>query len=95
MADDPASAERKLDAAVAELTGALGSCVVSTDGRPLPAVVGGLLAERGARVALAESCTGGLIASRLTDVPGSSAYVHAGWVLYSMRRKWRWVSMPR
>ena len=87
VADDPASAEGKLDAAVAELTGALGSCVVSTDGRPLPAVVGGLLAERGARLALAESCTGGLIASRLTDVPGSSAYVHAGWVLYSNEAK--------
>ena len=80
---DPATGGRVLDAAVAELAGVLGSCVVSTDGRSLPAVVGELLQRRGARVAVAESCTGGLIASRLTDVPGSSAYVHAGWVLYS------------
>ncbi len=87
VADDPVRAERTLDGAVAELEAALGSAVVSTDGRSLPAVVGALLAERGARVALAESCTGGLMASRLTDVPGSSAYVHAGWVLYSNEAK--------
>ncbi len=83
VGDDPEAGGRVLDAAVAELAGVLGSCVVSTDGRSLPEVVGELLQRRGARVALAESCTGGLIASRLTDVPGSSAYVHAGWVLYS------------
>ena len=57
------------------------------DGRSLPEVVGELLRRRRARVAVAESCTGGLIASRLTDVPGSSAYVHAGWVLYSNEAK--------
>ena len=84
---DPDAGERVLDAAVAELAGVLGSCVVSIDGRSLPQVVGGLLRRRGARVAMAESCTGGLIASRLTDVPGSSAYVHAGWVLYSNEAK--------
>lgn len=87
VADDPVSAERMLDEAVDELAVALGRCVVSTDGRSLPVVVGGLLAERGARLALAESCTGGLIASRLTDVPGSSAYFQAGWVLYSNEAK--------
>lgn len=87
VADDPSMAERTLDDAVAELTAALGNAVVSTDGRSLPAVVGALLGERGARLAVAESCTGGLIASRLTDVPGSSAYLHAGWVLYSNEAK--------
>lgn len=84
---DPESGERVLDAAVAGLAGVLGSCVVSVDGRSLPQVVGELLRRRGARIAIAESCTGGLIASRLTDVPGSSAYVHAGWVLYSNEAK--------
>ena len=47
----------------------------STDGRKLEAVVGDLLVGRGLRIAVAESCTGGLITSRLTDVPGSSRYV--------------------
>ncbi len=87
VAEDPATAERTLDDAVEELAAALGSAVVSTDGQSLPAVVGARLVERGARVAVAESCTGGLIASRLTDVPGSSAYVEAGWVLYSNEAK--------
>ena len=84
---DPEAGGSVLDAAVAELAGVLGNSVVSTDGRSLPEVVGDLLQRRGARVAVAESCTGGLIASRLTDVPGSSAYVHAGWVLYSNEAK--------
>ena len=84
---DPEAGERVLETAVKELAGVLGNCVVSTDGRSLPEVVGGLLRRRGARVAIAESCTGGLIASRLTDVPGSSAYVHGGWVLYSNEAK--------
>ncbi len=84
---EPEAGARVLDAAVADLAGVLGNSVVSTDGRSLPEVVGELLRRRGARVALAESCTGGLIASRLTDVPGSSAYVHGGWVLYSNEAK--------
>ena len=87
VGDDPQATGRILDAAVAALAGVLGNSVVSTDGRSLPEVVGELLQRRGARVAIAESCTGGLIASRLTDVPGSSAYVHAGWVLYSNAAK--------
>ena len=87
VGSDPEAGARVLDAAVTELAAALGSCVVSTDGRSLPQVVGELLRRRGARVAIAESCTGGLIASRLTDVPGASAWVHGGWVLYSNEAK--------
>ncbi len=81
------AALRALDAATSELTGVLGRDLVSSDGSPLEAVVGRLLRERAARVAVAESCTGGLVASRLTDVAGSSAYVHAGWVVYSNEAK--------
>ncbi len=77
------AAVRALDAATAELAGVLGRDLVSSDGSRLEAVVGRMLRERGARVAVAESCTGGLVASRLTDVAGSSAYVQAGWVVYS------------
>ncbi len=72
-----------LDDATEELASVLGRDLLSSDGRTLEAVVGQLLCDRGLRVAVAESCTGGLITSRLTDVPGSSAYVHAGWTVYS------------
>jgi nicotinamide-nucleotide amidase len=50
-------------------------------------VVGRLLVEQGLTVAVAESCTGGLIGHRLTQVPGSSAYVDRGALCYSNRSK--------
>ena len=49
----------------------------------MPEVVGDLLRARGLTIAAAESCTGGLVLQRLTDVPGSSAYVRGGVVAYS------------
>jgi nicotinamide-nucleotide amidase len=54
---------------------------------PLEAVVGCLLRKHGAKVATAESCTGGLIASRLTERPGSSDFFIAGFVTYSEAQK--------
>jgi nicotinamide-nucleotide amidase len=50
-------------------------------------VVGAILAERGWKIATAESCTGGLLCKRLTDVPGSSRYVERGFVTYSNAAK--------
>ena len=89
-----AEAEERLDDAVATLVEALGRDVVSVDGRELEEVVGALLSAAGRRVALAESCTGGLVASRLTDVPGSSAYVQAGWVTYTNQAKTDALGVP-
>lgn len=85
--DDADRATRLLDAATAELAEVLGEGLVSTRGESLEVVVGRLLTSRGRSIALAESCTGGLVTSRLTDVPGSSAYVLAGWVVYSNSAK--------
>jgi nicotinamide-nucleotide amidase len=76
-----------LDRAVSEILAVLPHDVFSTDGRALEEVVGHLLRERRLRIALAESCTGGLATSRLTDVPGSSAYVEQGVVVYSNAAK--------
>ena len=73
----------RLDAAHAELVAALGADAFTTDGRSMEEVVGGLLRERKLTIAAAESCTGGLLLSRLTDVPGSSEYVAGGVVVYS------------
>lgn len=81
------TAKRSLDAAVAQAVAVLGLDAYSTDGRVLEAVVGDLLVERGLRIGTAESCTGGLIASRLTDIPGSSRYVHQAVVVYSNEAK--------
>jgi len=68
---------------VESLTAAIGESVFSTDGRAIEVVVGEALTARGLTIGVAESCTGGLVAGRLTDVPGSSAYVRGGVVAYS------------
>jgi nicotinamide-nucleotide amidase len=78
-----------LEQAVQALARALGASVFSTDGRAIERVVGERLRERGLRIALAESCTGGMIAARLTDTPGSSAYLTGGVVAYSNEVKHR------
>jgi len=80
-------AEAALDDATGRVLAVLGSVVYSTDGRGLEEIVGDLLAERRLTIGAAESCTGGLIMSRLTDVPGSSRYVERGVVAYSNRSK--------
>jgi len=70
---------------IAEST--FGDFLVGDDGSLLEEVVVRLLTEAGKRVATAESCTGGLIASRVTDVPGSSAVFTHGFVTYSNEAK--------
>jgi nicotinamide-nucleotide amidase len=87
-------ADAFLDAAVRELQEVLGPAVYSVDGRNLEVVVGDLLRERRMTIAVAESCTGGLLTSRLTDVPGSSDYVERGVVCYSNRAKTELVGVP-
>ena len=81
------TAATSLESAVAQTVAVLGADVYSTDGRLLEAVVGDLLVERGLRIGVAESCTGGLIASRLTDIPGSSRYLDQALVVYSNEAK--------
>jgi nicotinamide-nucleotide amidase len=83
----PDDAAPLLAAAAARVVGVLGTDVFSTEGETLEQVVGALLADRGLTIALAESCTGGLVSSRLTDVPGSSRYVRHAVVAYSNEAK--------
>lgn len=75
--------DAQLDSAVVALAAAVGESVFSTDGRAIEVVVGDALRSRGLTIALAESCTGGMVAARLTDVAGSSAYVLGGVVAYA------------
>jgi nicotinamide-nucleotide amidase len=72
----------------------LGVGVYGTDDESLESVVAGLLTERGWTLAVAESCTGGLIGHRLTNVPGSSAFLDRVSVSYSNRSKVRALGVP-
>ena len=65
----------------------LGPFIWGTDDDTMEAVVGRLLKERGLTLALMESCTGGLLADTITNVPGSSAYLKAGYVAYQPETK--------
>jgi nicotinamide-nucleotide amidase len=94
QAANPDAAHAALDAAVLEMQHVLGPSVYSTDGRSLEGVVGDLLRQHALTIAVAESCTGGLLASRLTDVPGSSDYVERGVVCYSNRSKTELAGVP-
>ena len=89
-----AAAEAALDDAVECVKAVMGLHVYSTDGRALEEVLGAMLAERRLTIAVAESCTGGLIMSRLTDVPGSSRYVERGVVSYSNTSKIELLGVP-
>jgi nicotinamide-nucleotide amidase len=89
-----ADVHASLDRAVGEAVSAIGSDAYSTDGRLLEEIVGDLLVDRGLRIGVAESCTGGLITSRLTDVPGSSRYVDASVVTYSNQSKSDLLGVP-
>jgi nicotinamide-nucleotide amidase len=91
---DRAAAEEKLAEMVERLTLALGESVFSTNGDSMEEVVGRELTRHGATVAAAESCTGGLLAERLTRVPGSSAYFLGGVVGYSNDLKTAWADVP-
>ena len=87
-------AEQALAAAAADVVGVLGADAYSTDGRSLEQVVGHLLLERQMTIGVAESCTGGLITSRLTDVVGSSRYVDRSVVSYSNQAKTELLGVP-
>jgi nicotinamide-nucleotide amidase len=77
-----------------QLVEKLGLSVFSVNGEPMEKVVGDLLKTANKTVSVAESCTGGLIAQRLTEVPGSSAYFISGIVSYSNQAKEQLLGVP-
>ncbi|MCX6348465.1 MAG: CinA family nicotinamide mononucleotide deamidase-related protein, partial [Candidatus Aureabacteria bacterium] len=89
-----AGAGERLTGLETEVRKRLGKHVYGTDDETMEAVVGKILRERKATLALAESCTGGLIASRITDIPGSSDYFAAGIVAYADEAKIRFLGVP-
>jgi nicotinamide-nucleotide amidase len=73
---------------------ALGDIIFSTEGLSLDEVVARLLTLHSATIAVAESCTGGLLAQRLTSIAGSSSYFLGGAVCYSNELKSAWAGVP-
>lgn len=73
---------------------ALGAYVYGREGDTLEGVIGRLCLARRATLALAESCTGGLVAARLTDVPGSSRYFKGGVIAYDNEVKKTLLGVP-
>jgi nicotinamide-nucleotide amidase len=90
----PATIDARLAAVAATLRERIGAFCYGEGNATMEGVVGELLTARGATVAVAESCTGGLIGHRLTDVPGSSAYVLGGIVAYSNAVKQAQLGVP-
>jgi len=80
-------AVKLLDELAKRLDEVLGEYIFSRDNETLEEVIGQLLKLRGYTLATAESCTGGLLAGRITDVPGSSEYFLEGVVSYSNEAK--------
>ena len=92
--DDAAKAEQVLDEISDRMALALGEHLYSMHGESLEEVVGRILTENRATVGVAESCTGGLLAERLTNVAGSSVYFLGGVVCYSNELKSQLVGVP-
>ena len=90
---DP-SAEGKLLALEAALEERLGPTLYSTDGRSVEEIVLDRCRDRGLMLATAESCTGGLIAARLTSVPGSTDVIVGGTVAYANEVKIEQLGVP-
>lgn len=84
-----------LDRLSEQLEERLGNAVFSFAGEKMEEVVGLKLAVGGYTLAVAESCTGGLVAQRLTDVPGSSKYFIEGVIAYSNDAKTRTLGVKR
>jgi competence/damage-inducible protein CinA C-terminal domain len=93
-ADSDREASATVDEVTEKIVGRLGDAVFSTNGETMEQVLGDLLTRAGKTIAVAESCTGGLISRRLTEVSGSSKYFLEGVVSYSNQAKMRLLSVP-
>ena len=87
-------AQQRVDRLAEEIEEELDDCVFSDNGDSLEQIVGYYLQMRNASLAVAESCTGGLLAERITSVGGSSRYFLGGVVVYSNDLKSRFADVP-
>jgi len=87
-------AQERVDRLAGELEDELGDSVFSSQGESLEQIVGYFLQMRNATLAVAESCTGGLLAERITNVGGSSRYFVGGAIVYSNQLKSEFANVP-
>ena len=92
---DEDQSRQKLDELEKKITETIGKYIYGYDGDSLPEVVGGMLRERHMTIAVAESCTGGLLGKTITDIPGSSDYFAGGVIAYSNELKMKLLSVPQ
>lgn len=86
-AETKAAAQELIKPVEQEIRGILGQWLYGVDDQNLEMVIGDKLMQTSATLAVAESCTGGLIANRITNVPGSSCYFDRGFITYSNQAK--------
>jgi nicotinamide-nucleotide amidase len=91
---DDETAGKRLGEIEGSLRARLGRAIYGEDGADLAEIVGNTLRSRGWTIAVAESCTGGLLAKRLTDAAGSSDFMVAGVVSYSNEAKTAFLDVP-
>jgi nicotinamide-nucleotide amidase len=87
-------AQSLVDSTEAAIRERLGDAVYSVDGQPMEEVVGALLKQRRLKLSVAESCTGGLIGARITNIAGSSEYFERAAVTYSNPAKTEMLGVP-
>jgi nicotinamide-nucleotide amidase len=92
--DNAAESQKTLDEIERGFDIALTDRIFSRNGQPLHEVVARELTLHNTTIAVAESCTGGLLAQRLTSIAGSSTYFLGGVVCYSNERKTAWADVP-
>jgi len=92
--ETPEMAQKKVDSLAAALEDEFDEAIFSTHGESLEQIVGYFLGMRDVTLAVAESCTGGMLAERITSVPGSSRYFLGGVVSYDNSLKTLLVDVP-
>lgn len=94
LSTDALALNAAVEAVTAQIREILGANVLAEDDDSLATVVQRLMLERGLTLAVAESCTGGLLASNLVEVPGSSGYFRCGYVTYTNQVKHDLLDVP-
>ena len=87
-------ADRLIEEVAAKINETLGAAVFALNGEKMEEIIGKLLSDGGKTLSLAESCTGGLIAQRLTEISGASKYFIEGVVAYANEAKIRSLNVP-